>query len=83
VKKRVWSWVSFKKALVGLRNKKAEEEISLAFFLKYFNINHSNQNINNKKKAASTSCLKAMKTIKQCSENRKLETIKSSLYLFP
>jgi hypothetical protein len=29
-----------------------------------------------KKKAASTSCLKAMKTIKQCSENRKLETIK-------
>jgi hypothetical protein len=28
-----------------------------------------------KKKAASTSCLKAMKTIKQCSENRKLETI--------
>jgi hypothetical protein len=36
-----------------------------------------------KKKAASTSCLKAMKTIKQCSENRKLETIKSSLYLFP
>jgi hypothetical protein len=31
-----------------------------------------------KKKAASTSCLKAMKTIKQCSENRKLETIISS-----
>jgi len=29
-----------------------------------------------KKKAASISCLKAMKTIKQCSENRKLETIK-------
>jgi len=29
-----------------------------------------------KKEAASTSCLKAMKTIKQCSENRKLETIK-------
>ena len=28
-----------------------------------------------KNEAASTSCLKAMKTIKQCSENRKLETI--------
>jgi len=38
----------------------------------------ANYKVSAKKKAASTSCLKAMKTIKQCSENRKLETIKSS-----
>jgi len=40
------------------------------FYFHYFPKNED------KKKAASTSCLKAMKTIKQCSENRKLETIK-------